>query len=251
MGMWFCFLTYYVRAGFKVSSDASLTAQNKGITKEKNGIMYEQFIGSLSNRLKKTLPGEEKQALMAPASRRKIADIPSENYNPRKSAVLILLFPLNNSMKTVLIQRPEYKGVHSGQVAFPGGKYEDGDKDLMATALRETAEEIGVKEDELKILGNLTELYISPSNFLVTPYIGFLNKVPSFHPDPLEVQKIIVVDLDLLNDISIQGIKTIEHSNGYKIKTPCYEVEGLIVWGATAMIISELNAVVADAKAIF
>lgn len=213
--------------------------------------MHERFIERLNNRLQKALPGEEKQFLMAPLSRQRIKDIPPETYNPKKSAVLILLFPLNNSIRTVLIQRPDYEGVHSGQVAFPGGKFEEEDEELVTTALRETAEEIGVKDDEIKILGKLTELYISPSNYLVTPFVGYLNKIPAFNPNELEVRKIIVVDLDLLSDISIQGIKTIQHSNGKKIKTPCYEVEGLIVWGATAMIISELNAVVAESKAIF
>jgi 8-oxo-dGTP pyrophosphatase MutT (NUDIX family) len=213
--------------------------------------MNTRFIEKLKERLKQPLPGEEKQFLMAPVARQRIKDIPPHSFNPKKSAVLILIFPLNNQLKTVLIQRPEYEGVHSGQVAFPGGKFEDEDRDLAETALRETYEEIGIATKEITILGSLTDLYVNPSNFLVSPFIGYMNEVPSFNANEREVKKIIVIDLELLNDISIQGIKSIVMSNGIKIKTPYYNVEGLTVWGATAMIISELNAVVADAKSIF
>jgi len=213
--------------------------------------MYLSFIDQLKERLRRPLPGEEKQFLMAPSARQKIKDIPANAFNPKKSAVLILLFPVNNMLKTVLIQRPEYEGVHSGQVAFPGGKFEENDKDLEITALRETSEEIGIQQDEVTILGKLTDLYINPSNFLVTPFIGFMNKLPALKPNDFEVKKIIVIDIDLLSDMSIQGVKTIVPSSGAKIKTPYYEVEGLTVWGATAMIISEFNAVVADTKTIF
>jgi 8-oxo-dGTP pyrophosphatase MutT (NUDIX family) len=247
MGMWFCLMTYYDRNRSKVS----ITGKIPIIQDKESNIMYEHFVNQLKNRLKAPLPGEERQFLMAPVSRVRIKDIPYESYNPKKSAVLILLFPLNNVLKTVLIQRPDYEGIHSGQIAFPGGKYEETDLELSNTALRETFEEIGVKQDEIKILGSLTDLYINPSNFLVTPFVGYMDKIPSFIPNEREVKKIIVVDLDTLNDISIQGVKTIQHSNGIKIKTPYYEVEGLTVWGATAMIISELNAVVTESKIIF
>jgi 8-oxo-dGTP pyrophosphatase MutT (NUDIX family) len=213
--------------------------------------MHEHFIKNLKNRLSQPLPGEEKQFLMAPMERQRIKDIPSDSYDPKKSSVLILLFPIKNILKTILIKRPEYDGVHSGQVAFPGGKFEDGDGHLANTALRETEEEIGVKADGIEILGKLTDLYINPSNYLVSPFIGYMDSIPSFKQNEYEVQKIIVVSLELLNDISIQGIKTIRHSNGSKIKTPYYDVEGLTVWGATAMIISELNSVVAESKTIF
>jgi 8-oxo-dGTP pyrophosphatase MutT (NUDIX family) len=213
--------------------------------------MIELFIERLEKRLQEVLPGEETQFLMAPEKRPKIKDISPESFDPKRSAVLILLFPINNILKTVLIQRPEYNGVHSGQVAFPGGKFEEADKELANTALRETFEEIGISPADVKILGKLTDLYINPSNFLVAPFVGFMNQVPAFKPNEREVKKIIVIDLDLLGDMAIQGVKTLTHNNGTKIKTPYYDVEGLTVWGATAMIISELNAVIADTKTIF
>lgn len=212
--------------------------------------MFGRFIEQLKVRFQNPLPGEEAQFLMSPFGRQRIQQIDPEKYNPRKSAVLILLFPEQDSIRTILIQRPVYTGVHSGQVAFPGGKFEETDTDLQQTALRETFEEVGVPANTIEIIGKLTDLYINPSNFLVSPYLGFVSKLPDFIMDAYEVQKIITVDLFSLNDIRIQSEKTITHSSGYKIKTPYYEIEGLTVWGATAMMISELNVVVQESKLI-
>lgn len=211
--------------------------------------MFRPFIDQLKIRLQQPLPGEDIQFAMAPLARERIREIPKENYHPRKSAVLILLFPANNSIHTVLIERPVYEGVHSGQIAFPGGRFEDGDVDLGQTALRETFEEIGVQPQGIEILGRLTDLYISPSNFLVSPFIGYTATIPDFIPDAREVQSIIITDLFSMGSME-KGAKTITHSSGFKIKTPYYEIEGFTVWGATAMMISELNAVIAEAKAI-
>jgi len=212
--------------------------------------MFTKFIEQLKIRFKKPLPGEDAQFLMAPYTRQHIHHLEPENYNPRKSAVLILLFPFENSIYTILIQRPIYNGVHSGQVSFPGGKFEEADTDLDHTALRETFEEIGVPSNDIEIIGKLSDLYINPSNFLVSPFIGYTNKKPNFFMDAYEVQKIIMVDLFNLNESSIKSEKTITHSNGHKIKTPYYEIDGLTVWGATAMMISELNVIVEESKTI-
>lgn len=212
--------------------------------------MFVKFIEQLKVRFQKPLPGEEAQFLMAPFTRQRIQHIDPLSYNPRKSAVLILLFPVEQSIHTLLIQRPVYEGVHSGQVAFPGGKFEETDIDLSHTALRETFEEVGAPTNDIEIIGKLTDLYINPSNFLVSPFIGFVSKQPDFIMDAYEVQKIISVDLFNLNDKGIKSEKTITHSNSYKIKTPYYEIEGLTVWGATAMMISELNVIVEEAKII-
>ena len=213
-------------------------------------MIFPTFIDRLKKRLGQKLPGEDVQFLMAPIARQRIREIPAESYHPRKSAVLILLFPVGESIRLALIERPVYEGVHSGQVAFPGGKYEEKDNDLEQTALRETFEEIGVPANEITVIGKLSDLYINPSNFLVSPYIGYCTKMPDFIGDKREVKSIITTDLFALSSESIKGIKTITHSSGFKIKTPYFEVEGLTVWGATAMMISELNAVVKDAMLI-
>ncbi len=212
--------------------------------------MFVLFIEQLKIRLQRPLPGEDVQYLMAPISRIKNKYVSPENYNPKKSAVLILLFPQSNLIKTVFIERPIYDGVHSGQVAFPGGRFEDADVDLKQTALRETFEEIGVSPDKIEIIGKLTDLYINPSNFLVSPFIGYINECPNFIVNAREVQKIVVYNLFDLNNDTIKSEKEITFSGGFKLKTPYYEIDGLTVWGATAMMISELNAVIEESKNI-
>ncbi|MBN8696032.1 MAG: CoA pyrophosphatase [Bacteroidetes bacterium] len=205
--------------------------------------MNTTFIEQLKTQLLQ-LPGEEAQYQMAPMSRKRLSDFSDKIHAARKSAVLIVLYPSGNSINTILIQRPNYEGVHGGQIAFPGGKFEDADQTLSNTALREANEEIGIDTGNIQIIGNLTDLYIAPSNFMVSPFIGFIEELNDLIPNNYEVSKIIHTDLFNLNKENIKGIKSIEHSNGYKIKTPYYEIEGFTVWGATAMMISELNAII-------
>lgn len=212
--------------------------------------MFARFIEQLKIRLQKPLPGEEVQFQMAPITRQRITTTLTEKYKPIKSAVLILLFPAERNIYTLLIQRTEYNGVHSAQVAFPGGKLDETDPDLKYTALRETQEEIGVDPEQVNIIGKLTDIYITPSNYLVSPFVGYLNSIPNFVIDTFEVQKVITTDLFKLNDANIRSEKLITHSGGNKVKTPYYEVEGLTVWGATAMMISELNVIAEESKLI-
>ncbi len=207
--------------------------------------MFRSFVEQLECRLNMELPGEDAQFSMAPITRKRLTEIPAGNLIPKLSAVMILLYPEGDSIHTLLIQRGKYEGVHSGQIAFPGGQVDLGDSDLMQTALRETWEEIGVKPEEVRVLGCLTDVYITPSNFLVTPFIGILPIKPQLIIDTKEVAQVIAADLLKLNDRAIRKEKEILQSAGFKVKTPYYEIEGLTVWGATAMMISELNAVVA------
>ncbi len=213
-------------------------------------IMFVRFIEQLKIRLQQSLPGEEVQFLMAPITRQKITQALTQHLKPIKSAVLILLFPVGKNIHTLLIQRTAYTGVHSAQVAFPGGKFDETDIHLKHTALRETQEEIGIHPEHIEIIGKLTDIYITPSNFLVTPFIGYINTLPDFIINEYEVQKIITVDLFQLNNTAIRSEKIITQSSGHKIKTPYYEIEDLTVWGATAMMISELNVVVEESKNI-
>jgi 8-oxo-dGTP pyrophosphatase MutT (NUDIX family) len=212
--------------------------------------MFVGFIEKLKIRLQQPLPGEDTQYLMAPLGRSQIKDLQPENYQPRKSAVMILLFQQENSIKTIFIERPIYEGVHSGQVAFPGGKFEDSDIDLKQTALRETFEEVGIQPEKIEVIGQLTDLYIQPSNFLVSPYIGFTNELPNFIANSREVQQIVTYNLFDLNNDDIKSEKEITFSGGFKLKTPYYEIQGLTVWGATAMMISELNAIIEESRRI-
>lgn len=204
--------------------------------------MFEQFTDRLASELSKPLPGEDVQYLMAPPGRRKI-DPQASGIDYRNSSVLILLYPHETGISTVLIKRHEYEGAHSGQVGFPGGKHERTDDSFEATALRETQEELGIDPHHVKVIGSLSEVYIPVSRFKVHPFIGVTAARPVFTPDPFEVKDILEIDLQTLKDKSIVSETLVTTSGGFKVKTPYYNIQGFIVWGATAMIISEFTAV--------
>jgi 8-oxo-dGTP pyrophosphatase MutT (NUDIX family) len=208
--------------------------------------MLQELSALLHHRLSLPLPGRESQLQMAHAERRINLSHYKIPQNAKWGSVLILLFEDNGRISFPLILRSTYDGVHSGQVGFPGGKFEPADENLVTTALRETNEEIGIPANDVEILGSLTELYIPPSNFLVHPHIGSIRYKPDFFPDPKEVEKIIEVSIDeLMNDIHVKE-KEITLSNGLKILTPYFGFHGYDVWGATAMILSELKTVLKE-----
>jgi 8-oxo-dGTP pyrophosphatase MutT (NUDIX family) len=163
--------------------------------------------------------------------------------NARLCSVMVLIYEDAGRLKIPLILRPADSGIHSGQISFPGGKYEEGDKNLTNTALRETKEEVGVEDSSIEIIGQLTQLYIPPSNFLVYPHVGLMIKPAFFIPEEKEVVKVIPLDLDFLMDEKKVKEKEIRLSTGQIIRTPYYNIEGEVVWGATAMILSELKSV--------
>lgn len=141
----------------------------------------------------------------------------------------------------VLILRKTYRGIHSNQVGFPGGRVEVYDKNLKHTALRETEEEVGISKDDVRVIKKLTKLYIPPSDFWVHPYVGIIDKTPILKPQESEVEKILEVNLDdFLNEenLIIQKLST---SYASEIEVPAYMLNGHVVWGATAMMLSELK----------
>lgn len=200
--------------------------------------MKHDLIRRLESALKHDLPGRDAQYLMAPSGRAIEELITKENNTPRKSAVLILLYYKGNDLYTVLFQRKDYDGYHSKEISLPGGKYENGDEDLAQTALRETHEEIGVNPDDIRILGELSELYIPVSNYDVFPFIGFLNSKPLFVAEPAEVEEILEVKIkDLIAPKSVKHKEM--HYEDKVISTPYYDINRHHIWGATAMILSE------------
>lgn len=203
---------------------------------------FHSFTDKLRQELE-DLPGWQAQYKMSPQFRMKPDDSAPYLKNARMGGVLIAFYPHNNDIYTVLIKRPVYKGVHSGQVAFPGGKQEEGDHDIIHTALREAEEEVGISKDSVEVLSTLTELYIPPSNFLVTPVIGITLERPHFVPQQREVDAILEVPVHQLLDEKIVGIKEVTPREGVTFNTPYFDVNGHTIWGATAMMISELNAV--------
>jgi len=164
----------------------------------------------------------------------------------RMGGVLIALYPDNGSIRTVLMKRPDYTGTHSGQVSFPGGKKEPDDPDIIATALREAQEEVAIVPGDVRVLGQLTELYIPASNFLVHPVVGILESVPRLVPDAHEVERILLPDLTHFYRSDIIGEKSIPVRDNLTVRTPFYDVEGQTIWGATAMILSEFTQVLRE-----
>lgn len=205
--------------------------------------MLAAFINQLKQELlKQDLPGEVAHKLMAPVGRNVDFDYESLQYTAKQSAVLVLVYPGKSDLEVVLMQRNFYDGPHSGQVSFPGGKREPEDESLEVTARREFGEEVGVQEAEIQILGELSVLYIPPSNFLVTPYIGYMNSTPKFQPDESEVTRLLTPTLKCLFS---EGTKSVEPVDVFgqqqRINVPCYKYDGEIIWGATAMMLSELE----------
>ncbi len=188
------------------------------------------------------LPGINGQIRMAPAPVNGNINRWNVPDDCREAGVLILLYPhLSNNtsdLHVALMRRPEYPGVHSGQVSFPGGRREYGES-LQKTALREAAEEIGILPNMVTVIGELSPLYTPPSNFCIYPFVGFSATRPLFELDSREVAELIEVPLDLLTNSTIRKQEIWYFENYGERQVPFFEVFGHKVWGATAMILSE------------
>ena len=196
------------------------------------------FPARLKTEISKGLPGTEVQWELA-SSDRFAKDFPRiPGHDSTDAAVLIFLYPVNGIVHTLFIQRQEYKGVHGGQISFPGGKKEPDDTDLLQTALREAAEETGINPKDLHILGTLTPLFIPVSNMVVTPFVGWSEKRPSFTPEKAEVVFLIEADIRPFLDRSIIKTKPMA-IRGRKIDIKYFDYEDNVIWGATAMIFNE------------
>jgi 8-oxo-dGTP pyrophosphatase MutT (NUDIX family) len=203
-----------------------------------------EFIAHLKTKLDESGPGHDAHRLMMPRESSNERFDERKMKNARLSSVLILFYEKEGELYLPLTQRQEYDGIHSGQVSFPGGKWEPGDKNLIETAKRETFEEIGIKSTDVKTIGQLTDLFISPSNTKVTPIVGYTMKPPVFVIDTYEVKELMEVPLShLLNGNNIKR-KDISVRGNFKLNAPYYDVEGKVVWGATAMMLSELVSII-------
>lgn len=189
------------------------------------------------------LPGTESHYKMAPMERiNTLQSIEIKRKNAKKAAVMALFYP-NQSASTnlLLILRKSYKGVHSNQIGFPGGKVEKEDKDLLQTALRETYEEVGVAPTAIQVIRSLTELYIPPSNFMVHPYVGLYPEASPFKIQESEVEALVEVSLDEFMDDRTIIYQKLTTSYAKNIDVPAFKLNGYTVWGATAMMLSEVK----------
>lgn len=192
----------------------------------------------LAEQLKKCLPGSISHLKMLPPGR--LLELPINHSKYYESAVLVLLFPVGKDIRLCLIRRPASMKNHAGQIALPGGKREKDDKDLIHTALREAQEEIGVDPGDIRILGLLSSVYVQISDFLITPVIGWLDKEPEIKVDHSEVDEIIYISFgDIAGKVNLRE-REMDTITG-RIKVPGYEIDGCFIWGATAMILAELD----------
>lgn len=209
---------------------------------------FDSFLKYIPKIAKVALPGESAHLKMAPPERKDlIRNLDFSVIRPRRAAVMMLVYPQDGNAMLCLIQRNSYKGVHSSQIAFPGGKVEADDASDLYTALRETEEEIGIGRSQINIVCPFSEVYIPPSNFCVSPFLGYCSETPVFIPDVREVASMVEFPLgDLLNDnnIILQRMAT---SYSESIDVPSFKVGPHAVWGATAMMLSELKEVLKEA----
>lgn len=203
---------------------------------------FQDFLQIVPLLRKVNLPGEGAHNVMVPPERLEMMKkINFDEINYKNAGVMMLLYPKGGITHLILIVRNSYKGVHSSQIAFPGGKFEAGDLDLQYTALRETHEEVGIPSDKIEVLKAFTQLYIPPSNFMVYPFLGVSRDELSFYLDPIEVADIIELPLSVLLSDSIVVNTEMTTSYAQFIQVPAFKIKQHFVWGATAMMLSELK----------
>lgn len=205
---------------------------------------FQEFLKYVPKIVEVDLPASEAHYKMAPLERiESMKNLNLQGKNPKNAAVMMLFYPKKDQTHLVLIVRNADQGVHSAQIAFPGGRYEIEDEIFENTALRETHEEIGIPPSQMKIIRAFTQLYIQPSNFMVYPFFGICKEEVIFIPEVSEVAAIIEMPLSVfLNDNIIVSVN-ISTSYANNISVPAFNINEHIVWGATAMMLSELKDV--------
>ena len=204
---------------------------------------YQSLITKLKHQLTQPLPGRPAQELMTG----RVLPLPDQiPKDARPSGVLGLLFPKAGELHLLFIRRTEDGSAHGGQISFPGGRQEDWDANLAATALREAQEEAGIMSGDVDMLGALTPLYIPVSNFIVYPFVGYSEMPPEYNLSEHEVAEVLEIAVNDLFDPQSKTKTTVRPSAvpGLILTVPAYQLaDKTIIWGATAMILSELEVV--------
>lgn len=189
--------------------------------------------------LSQKLPGTVSHKKALPKNRVLTADL-SQVRKVKYSSVLLLLFIEDKELTACLIKRPTHMKHHAGQIALPGGRIEKGET-ALETAFRETWEEIGIVSDEIEILGSLSDLYVEVSRFMIHPFVGWLKQKPTFQINPNEVEKVILFPLKHLTEVFDETeLDTVKG----RMTVPCIQFADEIIWGATAMLLSEFYDVI-------
>lgn len=213
--------------------------------------MFKNNLHKLSELLITNLPGEDSHLEVSPMGRIKSSEAIRKAQKFRESAVSLVLFEESSMLKSILIQRTEYKGAHSGQISLPGGKWEEIDEDLKSTALRECEEEVGIPRNELISLGMLTPVFIPVSNFSMYPYVFFHPKVPQLKLDAREVVDVIVFDIkELCYEEALKQTSISVSQNRILNNVPCFIINDKIVWGATALVLNEFRRLLMNTQLI-
>lgn len=205
------------------------------------------LVDRLKERLSGPLPGASVHAAMRALPIGETIPRFVHKLPPKPGGVLILIYEEEGQLRFPLIKRQEYIGAHSGQVSLPGGKAEPGENAVQA-ALREGEEEIGIDRTTPNVLGTLSDFFVVPSNFVITPVISTLDSVPTFMPDAYEVARILTGSIDeLIKDDAIKQSEILA-AGQYRMMAPHFVIEGEIVWGATAMMLNEFRTILRDIR---
>ena len=201
---------------------------------------FDKLVGFLEKRTELPLPGTVAHQKMQPKMTNGLPLKLKHDQDPRKGGVLILFYQDAGKLRFPIIERTSYEGIHSNQMALPGGRYEEQDEDQVTTAIREAEEEVGVIANEIEIIGCLSEFFVAASNYMVLPVLAKVDHKPNFISQPREVAEIVLPSVDDLINPDKLLEKEIVVKGGFKMNCPYFDLEGKVVWGATAMMLSEL-----------